>query len=157
MLKVRLFNRINKEILSSDFFARFTGFRSKSNVLAVTDFVGSQGRFQSQTRTTAGTTTVLTPIGGGSIILTDLLISGEKQAGSTVEVRFTDGTNNATIFLASQVDAPPNFSHPFRGRFQGWKDARIDMITSGAGDATVTLGYVKAPEGIPFAEWNALR
>ena len=158
MLRINLFSRLlNSEICSERFFNRFKDFNDSKVILATTDFAGAHGRFRSATRTTAGTTAVVTPPISGSIIVTDLLISGEKQASSTAEVRFTDGSNTATLFLASQVDAPPAFAHTFRGRVQGWKDARIDMITSGAGDATVTICYVKVPTGLVFAEWNALR
>lgn len=115
------------------------------------------GTFKSATRTTTGTTMITDPSPGGSIILTDLLISGEKQAGSSTEVRFTDGSNTITIFLASAVDAPPNFAHTFAGRFQGWRDARIDMVTVGSGDATITVGYMKIASSLIFEEWDGLR
>jgi hypothetical protein len=113
--------------------------------------------FKSATRTTAGTTTVVTPPSNGSIIVNDVLISGEKQAGSTIEVRFTDGANNVTLFLASQVDVPASFAHSFKGRVQGWKDARIEMVTVGTADATVTIVYSKVRDALPYAEWDALR
>ena len=131
--------------------------RADERVLEVVQFSAVHGTFKSATRTTAGTTTIVTADDDGSLIVTDLMISGEKQAGSTVEVRFTDGTDNATLFLASQVDAPPQLAHSFAGRVQGWKDARIDMITSGAADATVLICYTKIPGGLPYAEWDALR
>ena len=115
------------------------------------------GTFKAATRTTAGTTQITVPDPGGSIIVTWIAISGEKQPGSSVEVRFTDGVDTVTIMLISQVDAPPNLAIPFPSRVQGWKNARIDMITSGTGDATVSIGYIKIPSGIPFPEWDALR
>ena len=115
------------------------------------------GTFKAATRTTAGTTTITEPDPGGSIVVAWLLVSGEKQAGSDVTVRFTDGTNNVDLMVVNQVDAPPNLGIAFPARVQGWQDAKVDMITSGAGDATVAIGYIKIPVGIPFAEWDALR
>ena len=115
------------------------------------------GTFKAATRTTLGTTTIATPDPGGSIVVTWIAVSGEKQAGSTVEVQFTDGSDTVTLMLMSQVDAPPNLAISFPSRVQGWQDAQIDMITSGAGDATVSIGYFKVPVGIPFAEWDGLR
>lgn len=120
-------------------------------------FRGAFGTFKAATRTTAGTTEITSPGIGGSLILTDLMVTGEKQAGSSVEVRFTDGTNTVTLYLASQVDAPASTAISFSGRWQGWKDARLDMITVGTADATVAVGYIKVPGGLEFAEWNALR
>ncbi len=127
-----------------------------ASLLTATSGLGF-GTFKSATRTTAGTTEITAPDPGGSIIVTWIVVSGEKQAGSDVTVRFTDSTNNVDIIVASQVDAPPNLAIGLPSRVQGWQDARIDMITSGAGDATVSIGYIKIPAGIPFAEWDALR
>ena len=139
---------------SAAFLRKITG----GNIGLVTTNVGGVfGTFKAATRTTTGTTTIATPDPLGSIIVTWIAVSGEKQAGSSVEVRFTDGTNDVTLVLISQVDAPPNLAIPLPSRVQGWRDAKIDMITSGAGDATVSIGYIKIPEGIPFAEWDALR
>ena len=115
------------------------------------------GTFKAVTRTTAGTTEIVAPDPGGSIIITWVAASGEKQAGSAVTIRFTDGTNNVDLMVIDQVDAPPNLAIAFSSRVQGWQDARVDLITSGAGDATVSIGYVKIPVSIPFAEWDALR
>ena len=117
----------------------------------------THGTFKAATRTAEGTTTLVAAPIGGSIVLTDMLISGEKQAGSAVEVRFTDGSNTVTVFLISQVDTPANIAIPFAGRWQGWQDAQIDMITTGTADASVSIGYVKLDNGLAFAEWNAFR
>ena len=46
--------------------------------------------FRSATRTTAGTTAIVTPRSGEAIALTDLIISGEKKAG-TLTIQFADG------------------------------------------------------------------
>ena len=115
------------------------------------------GTFKAATRTTAGTTLITDPDPGGSIVVTWVMLSGEKQANSDVTIRFTDGTNNVDIIVVSQVDAPPNLAIGFPSKVQGWQDARIDMITSGAGDATASIGYFKVPTSIPFTEWDALR
>ncbi len=115
------------------------------------------GTFKAVTRTTAGTTVVTDPDPGGSIIVTWIVVSGEKQAGSDVTVQFTDDSNVVVLMIGNQVDAPPNLAIGFTSRVQGWEDARVDMVTSGAGDATVSVGYIKIPRSIPFAEWDALR
>jgi len=75
-----------------------------------------------------------------------------------VEVRFTDGTNTVSLYgPASQVDFPVQIAHGFVGRCQGWRDARIDVVTVGTADATVTICYTKIPTSLPFKEWDALR
>jgi hypothetical protein len=134
-----------------------SGLLSGLPILLTTTEAQQHGTFNSVTRTTAGTTTATTPISGGSIWITDLLISGEKQAGSSVEVRFTDGSNTQTIFLASQVDAPASFATSFAGGWHGWVDARVDVITVGSGDATVAIGYMKlnGNHSITYAEFAA--
>lgn len=159
MINIQLVDSITGKIYHTfDPFGDLNPEASQDEIfLGVCDPVLAHGTFQSATRTTAGTTTVVTPLDNGSLIVNDLVISGERQASSDVTVQFTDGTNTAVLFLASQVDAPPNIAHSFKGRVQGWQDARLDMITSGAGDATVLICYTKVPNGLPYAEWNALR
>jgi len=131
---------------------------TRVGAIPITATVGlSFGTFAAQTRTTTGTTIIIAPEGGGSIIITWIVVSGEKQAGSDVTVRFTDGSDTVTLMVINQVDAPPNLSIAFPSRVQGWRDARVEMVTSGAGDATVSVGYVKVPQGLVFSDWDALR
>jgi len=134
-----------------------SGLLTKRPILLTSTEAKQHGTFNSVTRTTAGTTTATTPISGGSIWVTDLLISGDKQNGSSVEVRFTDGSNTQTIFLASQNDAPANFATSFAGGWHGWVDARVDVITVGTGDATVAIGYMKLDgnHSISYEEFEA--
>ena len=115
------------------------------------------GHFNSGTLEDAGTIILVEPKPGRSIAISDIIVSGEKQPNSTVLVQFTDGVNTKIIFLASQVDAPPVGPGPLNSYFHGWKDARVEMITSGTGDATVTIGYLHSNELKPFAEWDAER
>lgn len=127
----------------------------KTLVVATPAYIHSA--FKSVTRTGAGTSQIVAPTDNGSLIVNDILISGEKQNSSSVQVLFTDGTNTVTLFLASQTDTPAGFNHSFTGRVQGWRDARIDVTTVGTADATVTIVYTKVSEGLPYAEWDALR
>ena len=115
------------------------------------------GHFKSSTLTSANTVIVVQPRSGLSLAVTDIIISGEKQAGSDVTIQFTDGVDTVVIFVASQVDAPPIGPGGLNAYFQGWKDARVEMITSGAGDATVTIGYLHSSNAPTFSEWDAER
>jgi hypothetical protein len=114
--------------------------------------------FKSSLRVGAGTTTVVQPTSGEAIALTDLLISAEKAAGN-LDVRFTDGTNFVRIFAVALTDAPAAFGVPFTGKWMGWRDARIDMITDAAFNAVVAVGYTKIPSEhtLSYAEWDAAR
>jgi hypothetical protein len=156
-IKARLFGRNNKEVHTFYPMDNHTGLNGSPDVLGMATLPQAHGVFKSATRTEAGTTIIATPRLNQSILLTDLLISGEKQAGSTVTVRFTDGTYTVDIFVASQVDAPPQIAIPLSGRWQGWKNARLEVVTSGAADATVAIGYMKVPTGLPYEEWDSLR
>ncbi len=156
--KVTLKNPNNSSAVSvSEFFKDVPKVNADKNVLEVVDVVRAHGTFKSVTRTTAGTTTVTSADSNGSLLVTDIVVTGEKQAGSTVEVRFDDGTNNVPIILASQVDVPVSVAISFTGRVQGWRDARIDVITVGTADATVLVCYTKIPTGLPYAEWDSYR
>ena len=115
------------------------------------------GVFRSVTSTTQTTTEIAAPLAGGSIVVTDLLITTNKAANGILTLRFSDGSN--TINLAAfPVDLAVNQQLALVGLFRGWVDADLQMVTSGANfDATVTAGYMKAPDGLPFNEWDALR
>ena len=44
-----------------------------------------------------------------------------------------------------------------RGRFRGWEDAHINLITVGAVKANVTLGYLSLTDSLTYSSWNAQR
>lgn len=157
MLKTTLTNPHGSVLWSRQYFSDESSVSLGGYALVTIPVNSIHGTFKSVTRTGAGTTTITTPDADGSLIITDLLISGEKQVSSTVEVRFTDGSQSVTLFLMGQAVVPAAIAHSFTGRFQGWRDARIDVITAGTADATVTLGYTKVPTGLVFAEWDELR
>jgi len=115
------------------------------------------GTFKSVEYSGAGTTTLVTPVTSGSLVLTDLIFSANKVNNGTVEIRFTDGTDNAVIVKPDVTDAPATFVINFGGRWQGWKDARIDVIVTNNVSGSISLGYVKAPTGLAFTEWDAQR
>ncbi len=128
--------------------------------LLVTDSFRVNGAFKAATRAAAGTTIIVSPDGGGSICLTDLIMTAEKRGGGgTVTLRFTDGTNTINIAVADVVDTSVNFAIAFAGRWQGWRDARLEMVTDETFDATVSCGYVKVPskESFSYNVWDAIR
>ena len=93
------------------------------------------------TAQTAGTK-VATPVSGGSIGLTDILITFEKKNTSTVELRFNDGTNTETVTFSTLTDAPVNLDISLQGIWKGWKDAALEVVIANA-DAigAVSVGY----------------
>ena len=117
----------------------------------------AHGTFKTVKFTTAGTQTVITPNNDGSLFITDIALFGDKVNGGSLELLFTDGTDTATLALATTTDAPVNYGQGFQGRFQGWKDARIDLIITGNINGSVVVGYMKMPKGLPYSEWDALR
>lgn len=130
---------------------------TREPVLIVMSPAQAHGHFKTATLTTADTVIVVQPRSGLSIWVTDILVSGEKQAGSDVTVQFNDGSDTAIMAILDQVDASPTFPGNLTAYFRGWKDARVEMITSGAGDATVTIGYIHSKDAPTYAEWNAER
>ena len=104
------------------------------------------------------TVTIITPLTDGAISLTDLIITSEKQVGGVVTVQFQDGTNTALI-ASAEADSPIGFASNFAGRWDGWKDAFIEMTVSAAFNATVSIGYFKLQpeETLGFDAWDARR
>lgn len=113
--------------------------------------------FKSANRTTAGTTIITEPIIGGSLHIIDLLISGQKFSAGSVTVQFTDGTETVIMFKVDLTDVPIALAVPLKGRWQGWVDARLEMVTAGDPDVTVAVSYMKHVTALPFAEWDSFR
>jgi hypothetical protein len=88
------------------------------------------------------------------------MITFEKKGSAVVTMNFHDGTNTITIFKGTVTDAPINFSSNFKGLWQGWQGAHIDVVISGA-DAigNISIGYVLHPVkgSLTYSEWSALR
>lgn len=158
MILSRLIGRAKEALLTRNFWKEIDGVKGPGNeVLVVADVMSTYGFFNSETRTTAGTTIITTPDSNGSLVITDLIVSAERTNNVTLSVVLTDGTNSENLMLVTLTDAPANFGHSFRGRFQGWRDARLEMTLSGTAVATVTLGYTKVPTSLTFSEWDNLR
>ena len=99
------------------------------------------GKFKTALRTSAGTTIIATPKLGRSIILTDIIISASKAAGSTATVRFYDGTNSQNIIQLLLADAPIALSIPLIGKWKGWLNAQIELVTVGSTNCSVSVGF----------------
>ena len=115
------------------------------------------GQFTTASRVAEGTSTVLVPPSGGSILLTDLIISADKVQNGSVTLVFTDGTESIILYSGIVTDAPINIALPIGGRFRGWEDAHINLITVGAVKANVTLGYLSLTDSLTYSSWNAQR
>ena len=118
-------------------------------------------KFKSVSHTTAATTAITTPKPGGAIVMTDILVSGEKISGGIITVQFNDGSNQVVITKNHVTDGPVNMAHGFEGLSLGWKDAFIEMVTSTMNqDATVTIWYYFVRDAVrvlAFADWNTER
>ena len=125
--------------------------------LEVADHYQINTKFKSTTRIAVGTSTITSPTPDGAILLTDLIISTDRVAGSRLTVFFDDGTRTVHIFDGYAADAPINLALGFHGAWTGWKDATLKMTTVVALKAMVAVGYIKIPKGLNYEEWDALR
>jgi len=125
--------------------------------LAVSDHYPTSTRFRSITLTSKGVATITEPTVDGALLLTDMIISCDRVAASQVRVFFDDGVEMISIFEGYANDAPINFAANFHGGWTGWKNAALKMSTISAVKATVSMGYIKIPVGLEYAEWDALR
>lgn len=127
------------------------------HLLTTTTVAEAFGSFKSATRTTAGTTIVTSPPNEGSIILTDYIVTSDRKNAATVTMQITDGVNTIVVLSPDVTDAPVNLTHAFKGLWRGWKNARVELVTTGAVIATLSVGYYKVKSGLGFEEWDALR
>ena len=118
----------------------------------------AHGVFKTVQVTGASTTTVATPVPGGAIVITDVVVSAKKKASATILIQWDDDVPNTEIFMAPDIiNAPANIVWQPAGLIQGWKDARIEVVTDATFDATVTVGYYHIDESIPYSTWDARR
>lgn len=130
----------------------------QEELLVTAEFSRSFGLFQTVTLTGAATTTIVAPKPGGSILVTDIVVSAKKVASTTLIIEFDDGTNTEVIFAPDTVQQSTNFAWSLAGRLQGWRDAALKVVTTGANtDARVTAVYVPLGNSLVFADWDALR
>lgn len=118
-----------------------------------------EGRFKSAVLTDAGTITIVEPLSGGCITLTDMILASDKTEGATIIVQFNDGTNTETIVNTDMSDAPVNIAINFTGYWHGWRDAWLELIISGGTNpsASCAVGYFKLHNSMLYSEWDALR
>jgi len=119
----------------------------------------AHGTFTAAQATGTGTTIVAAPNDEGSLMLTDIFLSSNKVNNAVITLQFNDGTTAIPIVTPTITDAPANFAASLGGRWQGWKDARVELVvTGGTGhNITASVGYIKMPTGLPYTEWDSLR
>lgn len=158
MIKAGLVNPKSKErLFSCKPWEEYKAPSGDEEILIVEDYVTAFSTFQSVTRSTGGTTTIVTPRGGGSVSVTDVVVAATKVNNATVSLVFDDDTNSETLFTLPTNNQPVTFAWSVKGRMQGWRDARLDLVTVNSTLAFVTVTYMLLPDSLVFAEWDALR
>lgn len=150
MINMSLAARHNSKTL-----ANYDKIDPDNPILGVIPYQAANGHWNAETRTSAGTTTLVAARGNEGIVLTDLILTSDKVNLATVSVVITDGVNSKTIVTAHVTDAPCNIALGLNGRLKSWKGTRIDMTTVGVVKSTVTLGYYRIPEDYTetYEEW----
>ena len=113
--------------------------------------------FQSHTGTTASTTTLIAVSGQESIVVTDILVSAERKAASMFTLQFTDGAETEILFKPDNVNENVNLGLALAGGWQAWKGADFQIVTTGAFNFTVTIGFYKVIGGDDFSTWDMKR
>ena len=158
MIRAHLVDPADKTAIGVEkFWDTESRINTDERALVASDPFKKHGTFSTLAYSGAGTTQFVLPAANGSLILTDLIFTADKVNNGSVEILFTDGTDTATIVKPVVTDAPVSLSVAFGGRWQGWRDARIDIIVTNAVSGTVALGYVKNTIGLTYAEWDELR
>ena len=133
------------------------GTQANERALMTTNPVWRHSTFKSAEFAGPVTIALVLPNDDGSLILTDLVVTGDKVNGGSIEVQFTDDVDEAIIIKPVTTDAPVVVNINLNGQARGWKDARIDVIVTGVVIGSVLATYIKVPGGLPFEEWDELR
>ena len=128
--------------------------------LVVENHARIQTVFKVAGTTAAATTIVAAPRKGFAISITDLIVNQDKVAAGSIIIQFTDGTNTEIIVQAKTKDATFSMAHGFVGKMDGWKDARVEMISAGTNpntNVTVIFQNLQGAGVLSFADWDARR
>ena len=117
------------------------------------------GLFKAETLNAPGTVIVTEPDPDGCIVLTDIILTSDKTLNSVITIQFTDGTNTIPIIVADMAEAPVSIATSFGGRWQGWRNAQLELVIVGGVNPTATLaaGYYKLHDSLLYDEWDSLR
>lgn len=131
----------------------------KEEVLIIEDYVTAFSTFKSVSPTAISTTIVIQPEASGSVAITDILLTAKRKNSAVVSLRFTDGVNTEVLYAADVTNAELYMTHTVKGRMQGWKGARVELVIAGANvDVNCTLVYMKMPVStLEYTDWDALR
>ena len=158
MIKLILTDVASGKSLKTEGFQAFG--TDKEIVLCTTTPSKAHGVFKTGVFTVAGTTQLVVPKSGGSLELTDLIVSFEGEKVATVAIAFFDGTNVATIINANLNKTPVNIASNFAGRWHGWEDAYIRVVITGADSiGSVAVGYINhgKEDTLSYSAWNEAR
>lgn len=160
MWSFTLRNPVNfKAIFSTDIWRGAKAATGQEEVLIVEDYVTAFSTFKTVQPTTVSTTRIATPKASGTVAVTDILLSIRKKTNAIVTLQFNDGTNQEILYSADVTNEALYLTHTVKGRMQGWKDAYLELIISGANvDTNCTIVYLKLPlSTLDYTDWDALR
>lgn len=130
----------------------------QEEILIVENYVAAFSTFKTVAPTAQGTTIIVTPRPSGSIMVTDILLSVKKKNTAVVTLQFSDGANDEVLYAADVTNGELYLTHTVKGRMQGWKDAKLELVIASADvDVNCTVVYMKLPTALEFADWDALR
>lgn len=139
-------------------YKEYRAFSGEEELLVTSEFARTFSVFKTVTLTGVATTIIASPRPGGSILVTDIVVSAKKVASTTLIVEFDDGTNTEVILAPDTVNQSTNFAWSPAGRLQGWRDGALKVVTTGANtEARVTAVYVPLKGSLVFDDWDALR
>ena len=126
-------------------------------ILVTTGYFETHGVFKTAQITTATTTDIASPSLGGYLIVTNILLSAEKQNGGTVIVEFDDGVNTEILYSAVLTNSAVNISVSIPHGWRGWENASVKVVSNSVSPTSITIGYVKLIGGDAYAAWDARR
>ena len=125
--------------------------------LVVASPAEAHGLWKTIQGTVAGTIIIATCNVGQGLVLTDLILTSTRKANSTLNVQFTDNTNDE-IILSPETDTDRvNISANYISRIGGWSGARLEVVTVQDVIYTAFVGYYRIQQPDSFSDWDAKR
>lgn len=114
----------------------------------------AHGRWNTIQGTVAGTIILAEVNAGVGLVLTDLVVSAKKKAGSTLDVKFTDDVDDEIILSPDTVTDRVNLSANYISKVSGWSGARLEVVTVADVIYTCFAAFYRIQETDSHALWD---
>ena len=125
--------------------------------LVVTNYMEAHGTFQALTTNSTVAAIVASPNLGQGLLIDSMIVFARKHTNKEYSLQLTDDTQTEVLLTADLTNEDLKFTFAVPNGWKGWKNARLEVVTTSTKVITTTVGYAKVPKADTFSAWDAQR